>query len=85
MKTRLRKSYREQVALYKECDELRMLLNITGLKSAELAERVNTKPERITEYLHGKHAIKLITLKYWCEVLDVDIRELFPPYSYSKI
>ncbi|MDR6548473.1 ribosome-binding protein aMBF1 (putative translation factor) [Chryseobacterium rhizosphaerae] len=61
----------------KESAELARLLKITGLKPSELAKKVNTRASGVSEFLHGKHEIKVNTLKKWCNILGVDIRILF--------
>lgn len=58
-------------------EEIKKLIILSGLKQNKLAEKLNTKPERITEYKNGKHEITVNKLKKWCEILNIDIKYLF--------
>lgn len=58
-------------------NEVQKLIKLSGLTQLEIASRVNTPPARITEYKNCKHEIKVKKLKEWCEILKIDIKELF--------
>jgi transcriptional regulator with XRE-family HTH domain len=61
----------------KESHELKKLLLITGLSPTQFAKKVNTRVSAISEFTHGKHELKVNTLKKWCDIVNVDIRLLF--------
>jgi transcriptional regulator with XRE-family HTH domain len=58
-------------------NEVKKLIALSGLTQKALAEKLGTKPERITEYKNGKHEITVNKLKKWCEILNIDIKYLF--------
>lgn len=58
-------------------NEVRILIALSGLTQKALAEKLGSKPERITEYKNGKHEITVKKLKKWCEILNIDIKYLF--------
>lgn len=57
--------------------EIKKLIILSKLTQSKLAEKLNTKSERISEYKNGKHEITVNKLKKWCEILEIDIKELF--------
>lgn len=57
--------------------EVNKLIQLSRLSQQELAIKLNTKESRISEYKKGKHDIKIGKLKSWCEILGIDIKELF--------
>lgn len=58
-------------------EEIKKLIILSGLNQTQLAEKLNTKIERISEYKNGKHEITVNKLKKWCETLNIDIKYLF--------
>ena len=58
-------------------NEVNKLIELSGLSQKELSVKLKTPESRISEYKRGKHDIKIGKLKSWCDVLGVDIRELF--------
>lgn len=57
--------------------EIKKLIELSGLSQKELAEKLETKGARISEYKTGKRGITLEKLKDWCNKLNIDIKELF--------
>lgn len=58
-------------------NEVEKLILISKKTAKELAPILKTKEARISEYKTGKVSITVIKLKKWCEILKIDIKELF--------
>ena len=57
-------------------------VNRSGLKQAELAERIGVKQQQISCYLHGTKKPALDTLANLCAVLDIDANEILCVSEY---
>lgn len=58
-------------------NEVEKLVLISKKTGKELAPILKTTETRISEYKNNKRAIPLQKLKNWCEILKIDIKELF--------
>ncbi len=58
-------------------NEIEKLILISKKTAKELALILKTTETRISEYKKGKRTIPLAKLKSWCEVLEIDIKQLF--------
>ncbi|QIY82552.1 XRE family transcriptional regulator [Chryseobacterium sp. NEB161] len=58
-------------------NEVEKLILFSKKTAKELAPILKTKEARISEYKRGKVSITVIKLKEWCEILKIDIKELF--------
>lgn len=57
--------------------EVQKLLNIYGGSQKEMAATLGVTQPRISEYINGKKNITVKRLKQWCDILKIDIKELF--------
>lgn len=57
--------------------EVQKLLQLFGGSQSEMAAALGTTQPRISEYITGKKNITVKRLKSWCEILDIDIKQLF--------
>lgn len=58
-------------------NEVQKLILKSKLSQKDLAARVGTTPERLSEYKNGKHEITVAKLKAWCLILKINIKTLF--------
>lgn len=58
-------------------NEVEKLILISKKPAKELAVILETTETRISEYKNNKRAIPLSKLKSWCEILKIDIKNLF--------
>lgn len=58
-------------------NEVEKLIIKSKISQRDLAVKLNTTPERISEYKKGKHEITVKKLKEWCEILNIKIKTLF--------
>lgn len=74
-----RKNYKFNIEkkFKKRMEEIKKLIELSGLSQDDLAKKLNTQPARISEYKNGKRGITLEKLKQWCELLEIDIKTLF--------
>lgn len=47
-------------------------IKLSGIKTTELAEKLNIKPPTVSQYLSGRAMPALDTFANLCEILDVD-------------
>lgn len=57
--------------------QVKKLLQLYGGTQKEMATALGVPQPRISEYITGKKNITVKRLKEWCEILKIDIKELF--------
>lgn len=57
--------------------EVRKLLEIFGGSQIKMAQSLGVTQPRISEYINGKKNITVKRLKEWCNILNIDIKQLF--------
>ena len=56
--------------------EIQKLIKLFQGSQTEMAAKLGTTPPRISEYKKGKKAISVKKLREWCEILNIDIKEI---------
>lgn len=57
--------------------EVQKLLILYGGSQKEMATALGVTQPRISEYITGKKNITVKRLQTWCDILKIDIKELF--------
>lgn len=57
--------------------EVQKLLQLYGGTQTKMATALGIPQQRISEYINGKKNITVKRLKSWCDILKIDIKELF--------
>ncbi len=58
-------------------NEIHKLIELSKIPQKEIAEKVGVSPARLSEYKKGKSSIGMDRLKKWCEILNINIKDLF--------
>lgn len=56
--------------------EIQNLIKLFKGTQSEMAKRLGTTPPRISEYKKGNKSIPVSKLRKWCEILDIDIKDV---------
>ena len=56
--------------------EVKKLLQLFGGTQAQMAAALGVPQPRISEYINGKKNITVKRLKQWCDILNIDIKEI---------
>lgn len=57
--------------------EVQKLLQLYGGTQTQMGAALGVPQQRISEYINGKKNITVKRLKHWCDILKIDIKELF--------
>lgn len=57
--------------------EVQKLLQLYGGTQSQMGTVLGVPQQRVSEYVNGKKNITVKRLKSWCEILEIDIKELF--------
>ncbi|QNS40203.1 helix-turn-helix transcriptional regulator [Chryseobacterium manosquense] len=57
--------------------QVKKLLQLYGGTQKEMAAALGVTQPRISEYITGKKNISVKRLQTWCDILKIDIKELF--------
>lgn len=57
--------------------EVTKLLQLYSGTQKEMGDALGVPQQRISEYITGKKNITVKRLKQWCDILKIDIKQLF--------